>query len=95
MKYAHDENRTTDEVYDLNDPDFKNLARCARLCLRAQFEGDLSLPVLKRNVDGDASEAGILKCMECIFGDVSKYRNDNPKLAEIPFNSTNKYQVSF
>lgn len=47
-----------------------------------------------REVHGDASEAAILKCCELIVGDVAGYRKANKKVCEIPFNSTNKYQVS-
>jgi sodium/potassium-transporting ATPase subunit alpha len=28
------------------------------------------------------------------MGKITQFRKDNPKIAEIPFNSTNKYQVS-
>lgn len=45
-------------------------------------------------MNGDASESAILKCMELALGDVSAIRNRNKKACEIPFNSTNKYQVS-
>lgn len=93
IKYALNRSETADNKFDVKDPDFKSLTRCGRLCLRALFEGDMSLPVLQRNVEGDASEAGILKCMECIFSNVQEYRSFYPKVAEIPFNSTNKYQV--
>lgn len=47
-----------------------------------------------RIVEGDASESAILKCMELQYGSVAKYRVKYPKLCEIPFNSTNKFQVS-
>lgn len=47
-----------------------------------------------RIVEGDASEAGILKCMEDQYGDIMAYRALYPKICEIPFNSTNKFQVS-
>ncbi len=50
--------------------------------------------LLHRIVQGDASEAGILKCMEDQYGDVLTYRAQYPKICEIPFNSTNKFQVS-
>jgi sodium/potassium-transporting ATPase subunit alpha len=49
---------------------------------------------LKREVNGDASEAALLKCMELALHDVMSYRNKNKKACEVPFNSTNKYQVS-
>jgi sodium/potassium-transporting ATPase subunit alpha len=50
--------------------------------------------VLKREVNGDASEAAILKCTELSTGDTMAYREKSKKICEIPFNSTNKYQVS-
>ncbi len=43
---------------------------------------------------GDASESAILKCCELSFGGVAQYRERNRKILEIPFNSSNKYQVS-
>ena len=43
---------------------------------------------------GDASESALLKCVELAVGDVESQRKKNAKVAEIPFNSTNKYQVS-
>merc|ERR1712209_232586 len=44
--------------------------------------------------NGDASEAAILKCTELSHGTVMDYRKRNAKVCEIPFNSTNKFQVS-
>jgi len=49
---------------------------------------------MKMEVNGDASESAILKCMEVTLGDIAGLRNRNRKLCEIPFNSTNKFQVS-
>ena len=74
---------------------WKSLERCAALCNRAEFKShQTSQPVLKREVDGDASEAALLKCVELSHGNVMEYRKQNKKVAEITFNSTNKYQVS-
>lgn len=42
---------------------------------------------------GDASETALLKFSEVILGDVMSIRAQNKKVAEIPFNSTNKFQV--
>ena len=65
------------------------------LCNRAEFKGGQDdVPLMKREITGDASEAGILKCMESQIGNVVSYREQHKKVAEIPFNSTNKYQVS-
>ena len=43
--------------------------------------------------NGDASESALLKCVELSIGNVSDYRSRNKKCCEVPFNSTNKYQV--
>lgn len=47
-----------------------------------------------RECAGDASESALLKCVELSFGNVMVYRSRNPKVCEIPFNSSNKFQVS-
>ena len=47
----------------------------------------------QRDVAGDASESALLKCIELSSGSVKVMRERNKKVAEIPFNSTNKYQV--
>merc|ERR1711874_11001 len=78
-------------------PGYKPLETVAALCNRAEFKQDatnMGYPVLKREVNGDASEAALLKCTELSLGDTLAFRGKNKKIAEIPFNSTNKYQVS-
>ncbi|CRK94927.1 CLUMA_CG008418, isoform A [Clunio marinus] len=81
--------------YDHSSVSFKALSRIATLCNRAEFKsGQERISVMKREVMGDASEAALLKCMELALGDVMKIRSRNKKVCEIPFNSTNKFQVS-
>ncbi|KAJ8951229.1 hypothetical protein NQ318_010257, partial [Aromia moschata] len=81
--------------YDRTSPGFKALSRIATLCNRAEFKpGQDGVAILKREVNGDASEAALLKCMELALGDVMSIRKKNKKVCEVPFNSTNKYQVS-
>ncbi|XP_050440873.1 sodium/potassium-transporting ATPase subunit alpha isoform X1 [Adelges cooleyi] len=81
--------------YDRSSPGFRALARIATLCSRAEFKaGQDGVPILKKEVNGDASEAALLKCMTLALGDVMTIRRRNRKVCEIPFNSTNKYQVS-
>ena len=48
-----------------------------------------------RECNGDASESALLKCVELSIGNVTEFRRRNKKINEIPFNSTNKYQVCF
>lgn len=81
--------------FDKSSPAWKKLSRCACLCSRSDFIGDQhQMPILKRVCSSDASEAAILKCMEINVGHVMKYRKKYPKVAEIAFNSTNKYHVT-
>jgi len=48
-----------------------------------------------RECNGDASESALLKCVELSIGKVTAFRGHNKKVCEIPFNSSNKYQVCF
>ncbi|XP_005400254.1 PREDICTED: sodium/potassium-transporting ATPase subunit alpha-4 isoform X2 [Chinchilla lanigera] len=71
------------------------LAQIAGLCNRADFKAEQELlPPAKRETTGDASESALLKFVEQSFSSVKEMREKNPKVAEIPFNSTNKYQLS-
>merc|ERR1712032_95344 len=82
-------------AFDKSAAGWKTLERVAMLCNRAEFKGGQDqVSILKREVNGDASEAAILKCTELTNGNVMEYRAKNKKLVEIPFNSTNKFQVS-
>merc|ERR1711953_1170461 len=82
-------------AFDKSAPGWKTLERVAMLCNRAEFKGGQNeVSILKREVNGDASEAAILKCTELSKGNVMAYRQKNKKVCEIPFNSANKYQVS-
>ncbi len=46
-----------------------------------------------RECTGDASESALMKCFELEVGSIEDYRKQYPVVCEIPFNSTNKYQV--
>ncbi|XP_046344177.1 sodium/potassium-transporting ATPase subunit alpha-like [Haliotis cracherodii] len=82
-------------TYSRTDLTWMNLARVAMLCNRAEFKlGQDDTPILKRECNGDASESALLKCVELSIGNVTEFRRRNKKVTEIPFNSTNKYQVS-
>nr|XP_020476179.1 sodium/potassium-transporting ATPase subunit alpha-1-like [Monopterus albus] len=81
--------------FDRSSATWAALARVAGLCNRAvTLASQEHIPILKREVAGDASEAALLKCIELCCGSVTEMREKNHKLAEIPFNSTNKYQLS-
>uniref|UniRef100_A0A8D2B702 Sodium/potassium-transporting ATPase subunit alpha n=1 Tax=Sciurus vulgaris TaxID=55149 RepID=A0A8D2B702_SCIVU len=71
------------------------LAQIAGLCNRADFKAHQeTLPIAQRETTGDASESALLKFIEQSYSSVKEMREKNPKVAEIPFNSTNKYQLS-
>ncbi|XP_078100168.1 sodium/potassium-transporting ATPase subunit alpha-1-like [Sander vitreus] len=81
--------------FDRSSTTWAALARIAGLCNRAVFLAEqTNVPILKRDVAGDASEAALLKCIELCCGSVRGMRDKYPNIAEIPFNSTNKYQLS-
>lgn len=85
---AKDKNYKTSSTFD-------NLWRIAALCNRATFKQEQeNLPILKRECNGDASESALMKFVELVIGDIENVRIQNKKVCEIPFNSTNKYQVS-
>ncbi|XP_054760297.2 sodium/potassium-transporting ATPase subunit alpha-3-like isoform X1 [Lytechinus pictus] len=81
--------------FDKSSPTWMALARIACLCNRSEFKaGQENVPILKRDTTGDASESALVKCVELCMFNVTEYRKKNKKVCEIPFNSTNKYQVS-
>ncbi|KAL6467901.1 hypothetical protein MHYP_G00235780 [Metynnis hypsauchen] len=95
----HEADTTEDQSgfgsFDKNSPTWAALSRVAGLCNRAVFKpGQEHIPILKRDTAGDASESALLKCIELSCGCVHTLRQKNPKICEIPFNSTNKYQLS-
>ncbi|KAM9724417.1 sodium/potassium-transporting ATPase subunit alpha-3b [Menidia menidia] len=94
----HEADTTEDQSgasFDKSSLTWQGLSRIAALCNRAQFKaGQDAITILKRDVAGDASESALLKCIELCCGSVRAMRDRNKKVAEIPFNSTNKYQLS-
>uniref|UniRef100_H3CH26 Sodium/potassium-transporting ATPase subunit alpha n=1 Tax=Tetraodon nigroviridis TaxID=99883 RepID=H3CH26_TETNG len=81
--------------FDRGSATWMALARVAGLCNRADFKaGQEQHPVLMRETAGDASESALLKFIEVCCGSVRQMRAKNPKVAEVPFNSTNKFQLS-
>ncbi|KAM4644546.1 LOW QUALITY PROTEIN: sodium/potassium-transporting ATPase subunit alpha-2-like [Amazona ochrocephala] len=94
----HEADTTEDQsgaTFDKRSPTWAALARIAGLCNRAVFKpGQENISISKRDTAGDASESALLKCIQLSCGSVKKMRDRNPKVTEIPFNSTNKYQLS-
>ncbi|XP_077630825.1 potassium-transporting ATPase alpha chain 2 [Crocuta crocuta] len=85
----------SNQVFDQSSGTWASLSKIITLCNRAEFRpGQENVPIMKRVVVGDASETALLKFSEVILGDVMEIRKRNHKVAEIPFNSTNKFQLS-
>nr|XP_020649929.1 potassium-transporting ATPase alpha chain 2 [Pogona vitticeps] len=88
------EDQTT-QTFDQTSETWSALSKIVALCNRAEFRsGQDNLPIMKRIVVGDASETALLKFSEVALGDVMDIRKRHKKVAEIPFNSTNKFQLS-
>jgi len=88
-----------DREFDINEPTCAGLIRIASLCNRAIFlSGQDDKDILMKNCQGDASESALLKAVEIAWNDAGTNTKDvrekHKKVIEIPFNSTNKYQVS-
>jgi len=85
--------------YSKDSPTFRAFHRCGVLCNRAVFSGQPPNPsdpvqsILEAAAIGDASESAIIKFVQQIRS-IDDMRAANEKLFEIPFNSTNKYQLS-
>nr|XP_055100298.1 potassium-transporting ATPase alpha chain 2 [Symphalangus syndactylus] len=85
----------SNQVFDQSSRTWASLSKIITLCNRAEFKpGQDNVPIMKKAVIGDASETALLKFSEIILGDVMEIRKRNRKVAEIPFNSTNKFQLS-
>jgi len=88
-----------DREFETKEPTCKALLRIASLCNRAVFlTGQDDKEILMKNCQGDASESALLKAVEICWKeegtDTDTVRKQHTKVIEIPFNSTNKYQVS-
>lgn len=89
------------EILDKNDHShlsqmtFSELCTAASLNLKATFMGGQKgdVPIDKRKILGDASESAILRYMEANRAALET-QEKNPKVAEIPFSSVYKYQVT-
>lgn len=88
----------TEATFDSDNACYKDLFYIACNCGKATFDSkemddfpDRSID--ERKVNGDASEAGILKFCEKIES-VETYRKANPQVSGIPFNSTNKFMIT-
>ncbi|KAJ8384478.1 hypothetical protein AAFF_G00204990 [Aldrovandia affinis] len=83
------------QSFDQSSETWRALGRVAGLCNRAVFKpGQETVPIPRRIVMGDASETALLKFTELTIGNIEDYRNRFNKVCEIPFNSTNKFQLS-
>ncbi|KAK9395032.1 potassium-transporting ATPase alpha chain 2 [Crotalus adamanteus] len=83
------------QSFDQTSGTWAALSKIVSLCNRAEFRpGQENVSIMKRIVVGDASETALLKFSEVVLGDIMDIRKRNRKVAEIPFNSTNKFQLS-
>ena len=82
--------------FDPTSPGGFAVSRVGMLCSSAEFkEGQEDVTILQRNCVGDASDSSILKWLEMDIENTASFRAMNLKVCEIPFNSSNKFHVSF
>eukprot|EP00095_Tigriopus_kingsejongensis_P006796 snap_masked-scaffold1064_size65302-processed-gene-0.1 protein:Tk06796 transcript:snap_masked-scaffold1064_size65302-processed-gene-0.1-mRNA-1 annotation:"sodium potassium-transporting atpase subunit alpha-like isoform x2" len=77
--------------FNLQSPAWKNMARIAVLCNRAEFVDNAQG---EREVMGTAIEAALLRNVEAVEGQSGTFRSLHPKVCEIPFNPIIKFQFS-
>eukprot|EP00005_Dracoamoeba_jomungandri_P007697 CAMPEP_0174274970 /NCGR_PEP_ID=MMETSP0439-20130205/59574_1 /TAXON_ID=0 /ORGANISM="Stereomyxa ramosa, Strain Chinc5" /LENGTH=958 /DNA_ID=CAMNT_0015367039 /DNA_START=37 /DNA_END=2910 /DNA_ORIENTATION=+ len=86
----------TKGTYDPDSETFQALLRIATLCNTSVFAGNRSkwesVPVLQRAATSDASEQAMIKFAHPIR-DIYEARERSPLVAQIPFNSSNKFHV--
>lgn len=85
-------------TFEMSNPSYKALfyigANCAKAIFDAtEMEEEPDKPIDERKVNGDASEAGILKFSEKQTN-VAQMRKRNQQVATIPFNSANKFMIT-
>uniref|UniRef100_A0A8D9EII8 Sodium/potassium-transporting ATPase subunit alpha n=1 Tax=Cacopsylla melanoneura TaxID=428564 RepID=A0A8D9EII8_9HEMI len=74
---------------------YKTMIRAACLCSKAEFESSQdTIEPFDKKASGDATEVGILNFIHPRVKNVQDVRNSFPKVAEIPFNSLNKYHLT-
>lgn len=88
---------STSADYNEESKAFRAMYRSCALCSNAAFENseeeDAGIPTLARATSGDASESALVKFAHDVFP-IDKFRESNPRIAEVSFNSTNKYHLS-
>ncbi|KAG5449802.1 Sodium/potassium-transporting ATPase subunit alpha-3 [Clonorchis sinensis] len=90
-----DADEDDDVVIEPHEHTWNALSRIAMLCNRAVFKSnEANVPITRRGCIGDASEVGLMKYFEDRVGSTMQFRTTHEKVAEIPFNSTQKFQVS-
>jgi sodium/potassium-transporting ATPase subunit alpha len=83
--------------FDIRDIACKHMLRIAAVSNRAKFdeaqEGNMEKPIDNRLILGDASESALVRMCEKLQP-IEESRAAYPKIFEIPFNSSNKWQVT-
>lgn len=94
---AYDAGTIGRRKFETNEITCKQLLRIAAVSNRAQFDrlspDNVDKPIDQRLILGDASESALVRMCEKLEP-IEETRARYPKVFEIPFNSTNKWQLS-
>ncbi|KAJ3316723.1 hypothetical protein HDU93_004290, partial [Gonapodya sp. JEL0774] len=80
-------------VMDTTKPGILDFLYTAALCTKAKFDRN-DVPVNQREVFGDATEVGLLRCAGSRLPDADDALAKFPKVFEVPFNSENKWALT-
>lgn len=88
---------TTTASYSEDSAAFQAILQGCGLCTNARFtndeEEDADMPTIMREVSGDGSESAMIKFCQDIKP-IKPFRAANPRITQIPFNSTNKFHIA-
>ena len=86
---------TPQVTFDPSSSTWKNLARVAVLCSRAEFtSNDENAGTMRREAIGTPIEKSLLRLVEGVEGSSGTFRSMNRKVCEIPFSPIIKFQLS-
>ncbi|KAJ3192007.1 hypothetical protein HK101_007183 [Irineochytrium annulatum] len=78
---------------DLTKEGPNEVIHISSLCCKAKFKST-DVPIAEREIIGDATEAGLIRCAATKLDNFDGLHDKYPKVFEIPFNSENKWAMT-
>ncbi|KND04182.1 Na,H/K antiporter P-type ATPase, alpha subunit [Spizellomyces punctatus DAOM BR117] len=80
-------------AFDQSISGVNEMLHLSAMCTRARFDR-ADVPVPERNINGDATESGLLRWSAQQLSDIDQLSAKYPKVFEVPFNSDNKWALT-